>query len=81
MAHNTREFTAPIQEAVGVANAITPSVIALARASGLSAKKFAEAINDARANSLYRNEVSYVLQALFVQSAVDEAEKAEKGDS
>ena len=73
--NNTRKYSETIQDGLDCANDITPSVLALARASGITAKKFAEAIHDIDGNSLYRIEVSAVLQKLLVDSAVAEAKR------
>jgi len=79
---DTRQFSDAVQHAVDITNGITPSVLALARASGVTANKFAKALAEAEANSLYRIEVSSVLQKMLVDSAVDEAKKkAKKGEA
>lgn len=75
---NTRKYADAVQSAIDFVNGITPSVIALARAAGLTAKVFAKALNEAEENSLYRIEVSSELQKVLVDSAVAEAKKKEK---
>lgn len=72
---DTRKYADVVQNAVDFVNEVTPSVIALARASGVTAEKFAKALSEAEVNSLYRIELSSVLQKLLVDSAVAEAKK------
>lgn len=72
---DTRKFASVQQEAVNIVNDVTPSVIALGRASGLSAEDFATALGEADSNSLYRTEVSQALQGILINRAVEEAEE------
>jgi len=74
---DTRKYKDAVQHAVDITNDVTPSVLSLAMASGVTANKFAGALAEAEATSLYRIEVSAILQKLLVDSAVAEA-KAEK---
>lgn len=74
---DTRQYSTYAQMGLDIANELTPSVLALARVVGIKAKDFAEAIHQADQNSLYRNDVAYVLQQLYVKSAVEEAKKRE----
>jgi hypothetical protein len=77
---NTRQYRDAVQHAVDMTNEITPSVLALSIASGISAKKFADALVDAEATSMYRIEVSALLQTLLVGSAVEEAKEREEAE-
>jgi hypothetical protein len=71
--NDTRQYSDAAQTGLNVASDITPSVLALARVSGIKAKDFAQAIHQSDENSLYRNEIAYALQKLYVDSAVEEA--------
>ena len=77
---STRQYADAVQHGVDIVNDITPSVLALARAAGLTAKKFADALVQAEETSLYRIEVSSILQKLLVDSAVEEAKREREAD-
>jgi len=77
---NTRQYREAVQHAVDMVNDITPSVLSLAMASGVTAKKFADALAEAEDTSLYRVEVSAILQKLLVDSAVEEAKREEEAE-
>jgi hypothetical protein len=72
MAINTRKFRDEMQEAVDTADQITPSVLALAKKAGVSAKDFASALADSDSTSQYRTEVALALQPVLVKKAIDE---------
>ena len=54
-----------------VAGNVTPSVLALAKVAGITAKVLAGAIADRDGIEMYRAEVSTALQAEFVKKAVE----------
>jgi hypothetical protein len=77
---DTRKYADAVQKAIDFVNELTPSVIALAKASGMTAKKFADVLSEADENSLYRISVASELQKIFVDSAVAEAKKKAEAD-
>ena len=77
---NTRQYGDAVRHAVDVVNEITPSVLSLARASGVTASKFGKALAEAEETSLYRIELSSILQKLLVDSAVAEAKERKEAE-
>jgi len=73
MAFKSKTHKAEMQEGLDDGNSITPSVIALARISGVKAKAFAKALVDEGENTTFRNEVAQALQRIYVAKAVAEA--------
>ena len=72
MSFNTRKYKEASRMGFEIGQEVTPSVIALARQSGVSASDFASAIADEEANSLYRADLSNALQRVAVKQAVAE---------
>lgn len=77
MSHvNTKQFSGPMEEALRIANGITPSVLGLAVALKVKPGDFAKSLNgDGEEVSLYRSKVATSLQTLLVQRAIDEAKE------
>ena len=69
------DFKGAQAEGMEVANGVTPSVLALAKVAGITAKVLAGAIADRDGIEAYRAEVSTALQAEFVKKAVEDSKK------
>lgn len=74
---NTKKYISQTHTAVDVANQVTPSVLAIARGTGVKPKQLAEWLGDDRENSLYRAELVKELLSVFVAQAVEQEDKAE----
>ena len=66
-----------MRKAIEMVDGLLPSVVAIAKGSGITPEAFAKTLADREALSIFRNEVAVALQKRLVAEAAQEAHEAE----